>query len=74
MFTPWKVLPNGNGLVQQDNASCKWFVKQGKKFKLLTTPTNSPDLKLIKHLWDVLEKKNQSNPCMPSWMINYIWG
>ena len=51
-------------LFQQDNVSChtakivqEWFEEHDKEFKVLTWPPNSPDLNLIEHLWDVLDKQ-----------------
>ena len=36
----------------------EWFEDHNKEFKVLPWPPNSTDLNLIKHLWDVLEKKS----------------
>lgn len=32
------------------------FEEHEKEFMVLTWPSNVPDLRLIKHLWDVLDK------------------
>lgn len=40
--------------------SLKWGKEHEKEVKVLTRPPNPPDLNLIKHLWDVLDK--HSNP------------
>ena len=58
-----KALPDGSGL----NMPChtaqvvqEWFEEHEEEFKLLPLPPVSPDLYLIKHLWDVLEQQLQS--------------
>lgn len=38
----------------------EWFKEDDKEFKVLPWPQNSPDLSLIQHLWDVLEKQDWS--------------
>ena len=67
-----KVFPDGSGLFQQDNAPChtarivqEWFEEHDKEFKVLPWPPNSPDLNLIVHLWDVLEKEVRSMEAPP---------
>ena len=59
------VFPDGSGLFQQDNTSCRaakivqeWFEEHDKEFKVLPCPPNSPDLNLMEHPWDVLEHQN----------------
>ena len=66
------VFPDGSGLFQQDNVICltakivqEWFEEQDKEFKVLPWPPNSPDLNLIVHLWDVLEKEVRSMEAPP---------
>ena len=66
------VFPDGSGLFQQDNAPChttkivqEWFEEHDKEFKVLPWPPNSPDLNLIVHLWDVLEKEVRSMEAPP---------
>ncbi|MCI4387329.1 hypothetical protein PGIGA_G00072870 [Pangasianodon gigas] len=66
------VLPNGSGLFQQDNAPCHtakivqvWFEHHDREFKVLTWSPNSPDLNLIEHLWDVLDKQVRSMEAPP---------
>ncbi|KAK3547977.1 hypothetical protein QTP70_001641 [Hemibagrus guttatus] len=48
----------------QGNAQChkakmvqEWFDEHNNEFEVLTWPPNSPDLKPIKNLWDVLDKQ-----------------
>ena len=61
------MIPNGGGLFQQHNANlhacialqhCNWF-------KLMTWPTNSPDLNPIERLQDLPEKQVQSIEAQP---------
>ncbi|MCI4382560.1 hypothetical protein PGIGA_G00016250 [Pangasianodon gigas] len=66
------VFPNGSSLFQQDNVPChtakivqEWFEERDKEFKVLIWPPNSPDLNLIKHLWDVLDKQVRSMKAPP---------
>ncbi|GFW00868.1 transposase domain containing protein [Trichonephila clavipes] len=55
------VSPAGNGMFQQDNASChkaiivlEWFQEHDAEFQLMSWSLNSPDLNQIKHIWDVM--------------------
>ncbi|MCI4388573.1 hypothetical protein PGIGA_G00087550 [Pangasianodon gigas] len=66
------VFPNGSGLFQQDNAPCHsakivqaWFEEHDKEFRVLTWPPNYPDVNLIDHLWDVLDKQVWSMEAPP---------
>ncbi len=66
------VIPDGSGLFQQDNVPChtakivqEWFEEHYKELKVLTWPPNSPELNLIEHLWDVLEKQVRSMQAPP---------
>ncbi|KAF7651016.1 hypothetical protein LDENG_00117370 [Lucifuga dentata] len=61
-----------SSLLQQDNAPChtakivqEWFEEHDKEVKVLTCPSNSPDLSPIEHLWDVLEKQVRSMKAPP---------
>ncbi len=49
---------------QQDNAPCHkdqiisdWFLERDNVFTLLKWPPRSPDLNLIEHVWDVVERE-----------------
>ncbi len=49
---------------QQDNAPCHkvqiisiWFLEHDNEFTVLQWPPPSPDLNLIEHLWDVVERE-----------------
>lgn len=66
------VFPDGSGFFQQDDVSChkaktvqEWFEEHNNEFKVLTLPPNSPDLNLINHLWDTLDKQVQSMEAPP---------
>lgn len=56
------VLCDGCGLCPQDNAPChkakvqEWFEEHENDFEAFFTPPNSPDINLVDHLWDVLDK------------------
>ena len=43
----------------------EWFEEHNNEFEVLTWPPNSPDLNLIKHLWDVLNKQVRSMEAPP---------
>ncbi|GBM45216.1 hypothetical protein AVEN_63828-1 [Araneus ventricosus] len=66
------VFPSGNGIFQQDNASChkapivlEWFEEHTDEFHLTSWPPNSPDLNPMEHIWDVMEwqLRAQTPPC-----------
>uniref|UniRef100_A0A3Q1K3H4 Uncharacterized protein n=1 Tax=Anabas testudineus TaxID=64144 RepID=A0A3Q1K3H4_ANATE len=66
------VFPDGSGFLQQDNAPCnsttigqEWFEEHDKELQMLPWPSNSPDLNLIDHLWDMLETQVQSVEAPP---------
>ncbi|GBM70130.1 hypothetical protein AVEN_151588-1 [Araneus ventricosus] len=51
------VFPTGNGIFQQDNASChkarivlEWFEEHIDEFHLMSCPPNSPDLNPMEHI------------------------
>ena len=55
-------LPDGNGIVQQDNVLCHTskkmltFFKQAK-LTVLDWPGNSPNLNPIENLWAIIKKR-----------------
>ncbi len=58
------VYPSSDGYFQQENAPCHkaqiisdWFLEHDNEFTLLKWPPLSPDLNLIKHLCDVVERE-----------------
>ncbi|MCI4391499.1 hypothetical protein PGIGA_G00135220 [Pangasianodon gigas] len=46
-------------------ADQEWIEEHDNEFKVLTWPPNSPDLNLIKYLWDVLNKQVRSMEAPP---------
>ncbi|GBM64038.1 Transposable element Tc1 transposase [Araneus ventricosus] len=63
---------NENRIFQQDNAPCHkarivldWFEEHTDEFHLMSWPPNSPDLKPMEHIWDVMEQqlRTQTPPC-----------
>ena len=61
------VFPDGSGLFQQDNAPChtahivrECFEEHYEVFTVLPWLPNAPDLNLIEHLWDVLDRQVRS--------------
>ncbi|KAK3526203.1 hypothetical protein QTP70_017761, partial [Hemibagrus guttatus] len=61
-----------SNISQQDNVPChkakmvqEWFDEHNNRFEVLTWPPNSPDLNLIEHLWDVLDKQVRSMEAPP---------
>ncbi|GBM96953.1 hypothetical protein AVEN_69321-1, partial [Araneus ventricosus] len=66
------VFPTGNGIFQQDNASChkarivlEWFEEHTDEFHLMFWPPNSPDLNPMEHIWNVI--KRQLRAQTPPW-------
>ena len=63
-----KVFPNGNGILQQDLATCHTS-KKVKKFmvknniKTLKWPGNSSDLNPIENLWAIVKKRLRKHDC-----------
>ncbi|GBN35813.1 hypothetical protein AVEN_66284-1 [Araneus ventricosus] len=66
------VFPTGNGIFQQDNASChrarivlECFEENTNEFHLLPWQPNSSDLDPMEHIWDVMERhlRAQTPPC-----------
>ncbi|GFV82791.1 transposase domain containing protein [Trichonephila clavipes] len=65
-FHPYmaSVFPDGNGMVQQDNALChkakivlQWFHEHDAEFQLMSWPPNSLDLNQIEHIWNVMGRQ-----------------
>ena len=66
------VFPDGSGLFQQDNAPCRtahivreWFEEHDEMFTVLLWPPNFPDINLIEHLWDLLDRQVRSTAAPP---------
>ncbi|GBO08807.1 hypothetical protein AVEN_107584-1 [Araneus ventricosus] len=58
------VFPTGNGIFQQDNATChkarivlEWFEEHTDEFHLMFWPPNSLDLNPMEHILDVMERQ-----------------
>jgi len=56
--------PSSDGYIQQDNAPChkariisNWFPEHDNEFTVLKWSPQSPDLKPIEHLWDVVQRE-----------------
>ncbi|GBN47206.1 Transposable element Tc1 transposase [Araneus ventricosus] len=66
------VFSTGNGIFQKDNAPCQkarivleWFKEHNDEFHLMSWPPNSPDLKPMEHILDVMKRqlRAQTPPC-----------
>ncbi len=76
------VYPSSDGYFQQDNAPCHkaqfisdWFLEHDNEFTLLKWPPQSPDLKPIEHLWDVVEREIHSRQiCSNCVMLSCQYG
>ncbi|GFT82903.1 transposase domain containing protein [Trichonephila clavipes] len=58
------VFPAGNGMFQQDNATChkakivlKWLQEHDAEFQLISWPPNSQNLNPIDYIWDVMGRQ-----------------
>ncbi|GBM07172.1 Transposable element Tc1 transposase [Araneus ventricosus] len=68
------VFPTGNGIFHQDSAPfhkarivLEWFEEHTDEFHLMSWPPNSPDINLMEHIWDVMERQLRAQtPPLPN--------
>ncbi|GBN46896.1 hypothetical protein AVEN_186827-1 [Araneus ventricosus] len=71
--------PHGNGVFQQDNCTSHrsrlatvWLYERSSNFSVMNWPPKSPDIHLIEHLWDVLEKGAKVHHTTPA-TLTELW-